>query len=308
MPVGADKPYARVHNNRSAYFVRVGSTSREASRDELERMFQASGRLRYGVKPVPGATFDNLDQRRLRDYFVRVLDGDAPADEDVDEWRRLLANLDLAVAISGQNLATVDAMLLFGRDPKRFLPQSGVRAICYCGAERDYATRADEDVTGPLTPFCSPDGRMLEPGLVDLAWDFMRRNTVPTSYLDGPRRVDRWEFPEPVVREVLVNALAHRDYSIAGADILLEIFSDRLEIQSPGSLPNTVTLEGLRAGLRYARNQTLVNVLRDYRYVDARGMGVRNKVIPGMKAHNGTEPEFIEAQGRFAVRLWKESP
>ena len=87
--------------------------------------------------------------------------------------------------------------------------------------------------------------------------------------------MDHWEFPEEVLREVLVNALVHRDYSIAGTDVMLSIFSDRIEIQSPGRLPNTVTVDGMKLGVRYARNQTLVNVMRDYGYVDARGMGVR---------------------------------
>ena len=62
----------------------------------------------------------------------------------------------------------------------------------------------------------------------------------------------------------------------------------------------------MKSGLRYARNQTLVNVMRDYGYVEGRGMGVRKKVLPGMQAHNGTEPEFIEEDYRFTVRLWKE--
>ena len=88
---------------------------------------------------------------------------------------------------------------------------------------------------------------------------------------------------------------------------MLSIFSDRLEVQSPGRLPNTVTVDGLRSGMRYARNQTLVNILRDYGYVDARGMGIRNKVIPLMNEHNGTDPEFIEEEHRFTVRLLKQA-
>ncbi len=109
-----------------------------------------------------------------------------------------------------------------------------------------------------------------------------------------------------MIREAVVNALVHRDYSIAGTDVMLAIYSDRLEVQSPGRLPNTVTPEGMKLGMRYARNQTLVNIMRDYGYVDARGMGVRNKIIPGMRAHNGTEPDLIEEEHRFTVRLWKE--
>ncbi len=305
VPLGPDKPYARLHNRRKTYYIRVGSTSREASREELERMFQASGRVFHGLKPVPGATFEALDARRLRDYFTRVLQGEAPADGDLEGWRILLSNIDLMTVSAGQRVATVDGVLLFGKNPKRFLPQSGIRAVCYPGTEPDYATRADEDLRGPMLPLGAADGSLVELGLVEQARDFVRRNTTPSAYLEGGRRIDRWEYPEEVVREVVVNALVHRDYSIAGTDIFLAIFADRLEVQSPGSLPNTVTLEGMKSGVRYARNQTLVNVMRDYRYVDARGMGVRNKIIPGMRAHNGTEPDFVVEESRVTVRLWK---
>ena len=241
----------------------------------------------------------------MHDYFVRVLGGTAPGGDDVDEWRTLLLNLELATASAGRMAATVDGMLLFGRNPKRFLPQSCIRAICYPGDEPDYATRADEDLKGPLAPLCDYDGSLVEPGLVDQGWDFVRRNTAPSARLEGARRIDHWEFPEAVVREAVGNALVHRDYSIAGTDIMLAIFSNRIEVVSPGRLPNTVTPEGMKSGMRYARNQTLVNVMRDYGYVDARGMGVRNKIVPGMRAHNGTEPDLIEEEYRFIVRLWK---
>ncbi|MBL4684315.1 MAG: hypothetical protein JKY37_06980, partial [Nannocystaceae bacterium] len=304
---GPDKPYARAHNTRKTYFIRVGSTVREASREELERMFQASGRLNYGLKPVPGASLSALDQRRLRDYFGRVLNGEAPGEEDTVGWERLLTNVDLFIESAGQNIATVDGMLLFGRRPHQFLAHSGVRAICYPGTDRSYASRADEDIRGALVPLGGRDGSIAEAGLIDRVCDFVRRNTSPGAHLEDGRRVDRWEYPEEVLREVIVNALVHRDYSITGADVLLEIFEDRLEVTSPGRLPNTVTPDGMRNGLRYSRNQTLVNVMRDYGYVEARGMGVRNKIIPGMRDHNDTEPDLIAEPHRFIVRLHREA-
>ena len=303
---GPNKPYARVHDNRRTYFVRVGSTSQEASRDELERMYQASGRLHYGLKPVPGAGIEALDLRRLRDYLTRVLGGDAPATNDRLEWETLLDNLELMTESVGAYVATINGLLLFGLAPKRYLPHSGVRAISYPGVESDYAARADEDLRGPLVPLGAADGSIVEAGLVDQAWDFVRRNISPTARFEGARRIDGWEYPKSVVREALVNALVHRDYTIAGTDIMLAIYADRLEVQSPGRPPNTVTVERMKAGVRYARNQTLVNVLRDYGYVEARGMGVRNRIVPGMRAHNGTEPNLIAEEHRFTVRLWKE--
>lgn len=303
----ADKPYKVKRGAEWVTKVRVGSTTRSATREEEERLYQQSGRLRYGLKPVVGAGLSALDSRRLRQYLVGVLGGAVPQDEREEEWPTLLLNLELARLSSGQTIPTVDAVLLFGRAPKRFLPQSGVRAVCFPGEGADYATRADEELRAPLVPLRGSDDLLVEPGLVDQAWDFVRRNTAPTSSIDEMRRVDRWEYPEAVVREAVLNALVHRDYSIAGTDVMLTIYSDRLEVQSPGRLPNTVTTDGMRSGMRYARNQTLVNVMRDYGYVDARGMGVRNKVIPGMRAHNGTEPDLIEEEHRFTVRLWKEA-
>ena len=305
-----DKPYKAKRGSAWVTRIRVGTTTRDATREEEERLYQQSGQLQYELKPVPrapGTDVDTLDLRRLRDYFTRVLAGTAPSDGDVGAWSTLLANLDLATASIGRRTATIGGVLLFGKNPKRWLPQSGIRAICYPGAQPDYATRADQDLRGPLAPLHARDGLLVEPGLVDQAWDFVRRNTTPTAWLEGPRRVDRWEYPEEVVREAMANALIHRDYSIAGTDVMLVIYSNRLEIVSPGRLPNTVTPEGMKLGARYARNQLLVNVMRDYGYVDARGMGVRNKIIPGMKAHNGTEPDLIEEEYRFTVRLWKEA-
>ena len=323
--LGPNKPYARVHDNRRTYYIRVGSTSREASREELERLFQSSGQLHYGLKPVPGAGLDALDRRRLHDYLTAILGGTVPPDDA--DWETLLRNIDLMVVSADRSVATIDGLLLFGLTPNRYLPQAGIRAICYPGNDADYATRADEDLRGPMVALSTANGPMVgsavarqlgaanpraghpalvESGLVEQAWDFVRRNTTPTARLHNGRRMDRWEYPESVMRETIVNALVHRDYSISGADVMLTLFSDRIEIQSPGRLPNTVTPEGMKAGIRYARNQTLVNVMRDYGYVDARGMGVRNKIIPGMRAHNGTEPDLIAEEHRFTVRLWRE--
>ena len=307
---GPDKPYARVHDNRRTYFVRVGTTSREASREELERMFQEAGHLRYGFKPAPGAAFEDLDLRRLKDYFGRVLEQEYPADDDVAGWQKLLANLELMVSAGDRPVPTVDGILLFGRSPKRFLPQSGIRAIAYPGNQPDYAARADQDLVGPMVPLYSnagspPEDVLVENGLVEQALDFVVRNTQPEARIENGARIDRTTYPVKVLREVIVNALVHRDYTIAGTDISLIIFDNRLEVTSPGRLPNTATIESLKSGFRYARNQTLVNIMRDYRYVDFRGMGIRDKIIPGMRAHNGTEPVLVESGHGFTVRLLK---
>ncbi len=303
-----DKPYKAKRGSAWVTKIRVGTTTRDATREEEARMYQQSGQLRYGLKPVPGTTINDLDRRRLHDYFERILGWDDVAPEDSDEWSQTLRNLDLAVESAGTSAATIDGMLIFGANPGRFLPQSGVRAICYLGQEPDYATRADEQLKGPLVPLHSLDGSLLESGLVDRVLEFVHRNTAPNATLDSAQRIENWEYPDEVIREIVVNALIHRDYSITGTDITLSIFSDRLEVQSPGRLPNTVTIDGIRLGMRYYRNQALVNAMRDYGYMEARGMGIRKKVIPLMLRHNGTAPDLIEGDHHFTVRLSGQQP
>ena len=88
-------------------------------------------------------------------------------------------------------------------------------------------------------------------------------------------------------------------------DIEISIFNDRLEVISPGRLPNTVTVEKIKAGYRATRNELIKEVLRDYRFIEASGLGVPRKIIRGMLEHNGKYPDLIEEENRFIVRLWK---
>ena len=102
-----------------------------------------------------------------------------------------------------------------------------------------------------------------------------------------------------------MNAIAHRDYTIGVMEIELSIYSKRLEIIFPCRLPNTVTVDKMRAGYRASRNELIKEVLRDYRYIEMTGLGVPRKIVAGMRAHNGTEPGLVEEDSRFIVRLWK---
>ncbi len=134
---GHAKPYAMLHHGHRYYYIRIGSTVREAGREELLRLFQASGRVNVDLQPVPGATLADLDQRRLRQYFEDILEQRIP--EQDAQWCHLLETVDLMTQANGISIPTVAGMLLFGMNIKRFLPQAGIRAVAYPGKERDYA-------------------------------------------------------------------------------------------------------------------------------------------------------------------------
>jgi len=296
------------HNNHRTYYIRVGSQSREASAEELERLFQQRGAFRLEIRPVSGTSAANLDQRRLRDYFGRIRGQGTPRDDDEEGWRTLLANTDFLAQENDAAPVTVAGLLLFGTNPSRFLPQSGIDAAAYAGSEKDYAARERAEMRGQLVPLFGAEG-ILESGLVERAVEFVRRNTTVSAFLeDGARRVEQWTYPEEAVREAVVNALVHRDYLLSGTTIEISIYEDRLEIISPGRLPNGITPQRMRAGCRAARNQLLKDVMRDYGYLEHMGMGVPRKIVKLMRERNGTEPDLIEEEERFTVRLWAGQP
>jgi ATP-dependent DNA helicase RecG len=302
-----DKPYKARRGAAWITFVRVGSTSREATRDEEGRLYQSSGVMRYDLRPVPGTSFSDLDGRRLVNYFRDIRRQECPPIEDEAAWQNLLTNTELMVDDRGRAIPNVGALLLFGLRPNRWLPQAGMTATAYPGTEKDYAARERREIGGPTVALLAAAGDPLETGLVEQALDFVRRNTAVEARIDeNGRRQERWsDYPLEGVREALVNAVAHRDYTITVADIELSIYRDRLEVISPGRLPNTVTVEAMKKGIRATRNELIKEILRDYRYIEASGLGVPRKIIRGMREHNGTEPDLIEDEARFIVRLRK---
>jgi len=329
------------HDQHRTYYIRVGTLSREASPEELERLFQQRGAFRLEIRPVSGSSIEDLDPRRLSEYFARVRSQSIPFDEPPAEWREraeaesrredesrwreifdlrlrewreeqrrvwesLLVNTELLDS-EERHPATVAGLLLFGKNPKRYLPQSGIDAAAYDGPEKDYAARERTSLRGPMVALRAADATTVETGLVEQAVEFVRRNTtVNAKLVDGARREERWDYPEEAVRETVVNALVHRDYLLSGTDIELSVYSDRLEIISPGRLPNGITPERMRIGCRAARNQLLKDTMRDYGYLEHMGMGVPRKIVKSMREQNGTEPGLIEEGERFIVRLWKE--
>lgn len=292
------------HNSGNTYYIRVGTQSREATPEELSRLFQQRGAFRAELRPVSGAGLADLDLRRLRDYFGRVRQQDTPDENDAVGWNTLLLNTELMV----EEGITVSGLLLFGTSPNRFLPFAGIDAVAFLGAEKDYAARERATLRGPMTPLIGAGG-LIENGLVEQALDFIHRNVANKVILeDGVRRVELPAYPSDVLRETVVNALIHRDYLLTSTDIELAIYNDRLEVISPGRLPNGITPARMRTGCRAARNQLIKDVMRDYGYLEHMGMGVPRKMIRGMKVHNGTDPELIETEESFAVRLLASGP
>lgn len=294
---GTSKPYVVRNNSREEIFVRVGSTSRLATREQQARLFESGGMLHAEVLPVSGSSLDDLDQARLRDYLINIV-GDTMEPQSIEDWEQRLTGLGFMVGRSeGASVCTIAGLILFGRSPRRCLRYAGVRWMSFAGDTKDYQAQDDSEFDGPLVALWegrSGEGRnIVEDGLLERLIDRMRPfiSEEGSEINEGLRRESSYRYPFAAIREAILNALVHRDWT-RPIEVEVVNYSDRLEVISPGALQNSMTIEKMLAGQRSPRNPIIVEIMRDYGYVDARGMGVRRKIVPLTREYVGKEAEF----------------
>ena len=180
--------------------------------------------------------------------------------------------------------------------------------MAFEGEDKSYKALDDRIIDGALVALWKTDEKgnreLVEDGLIEKLVEAIQPFVAEESdHMDiSMRRKRRWLYPVEALREAIVNALAHRDWT-RYEEVEVARYADRLEVLSPGALQNSMTVEKMIAGQRSPRNPSIVEILRDYGYVDARGMGVRNKIIPLLMEHNGTEPEFIATEDHLRLVL-----
>ena len=307
---GTTKPYVIRNKNREEIYVRIGSTSRLATREQQARLYALGGLLFAEKLPVSGSTFNDLDENRLKDYLTAIV-GDLSVPTDEEEWLIRLCGLGYMTEIEGGAIAcTIAGLLMFGHAPRRFLAQAGIRWLAFDGDDKEYRALDDRVIDGPMAGLRNGYSRKgnspTENGLIDNLIDAMRPfiTTESDEVDDSLRRERKWIYPVDALRETIVNALGHRDWT-QYEQIEIVRYAGRLEVTSPGALQNSMTVEKMIAGQRSPRNSLIVEVLRDYGYADARGMGIRKKVIPLLKEHNGTEPHFQATEDYLKVTLYE---
>jgi ATP-dependent DNA helicase RecG len=239
VPKGIDKPY---FDKNGVIWLKAGADKRRVnSKEELRRFFQFTNQFHADELPTK-AGIDKLDKLRFRDFLRDVHKQEYP--DSPAELTQLLQNMNLATDDGRLNLAGV---LLFAEQPEWIVPQFVVKAIRYPGNKIHATDYLDtEDFSGPL------------PKLFEGALAFVMRNLHKVQAGRGVNAPGTPEIPEEVFEELLVNALVHRDYLVS-ASIRLFIFDNRIEIISPGHLPNNLTVEKIRTGNSNIRNPILVS-------------------------------------------------
>ncbi|MFZ2961389.1 MAG: RNA-binding domain-containing protein [Candidatus Ozemobacteraceae bacterium] len=239
IPNGADKPY---FDKNGVIWLKSGADKRRVNaKEELRRLFQSADQFHADELPTK-AGINKLDKLRFRNFLRDVHSQELP--DSPAELTRLLQNMNLATDDGKLNLAGV---LLFAERPELIKPQFIIKAIRYPGNAIHHSDYLDtEDFSGPMHQ------------VYEGALSFVMRNLHKVQAGRGVNSPGRPEIPPTVFEELLVNALVHRDYLVS-ATIRLFIYDNRVEIISPGHLPNNLTVNRILAGISNIRNPILVS-------------------------------------------------
>jgi ATP-dependent DNA helicase RecG len=263
---GDMRPY-RTYNG--ACYIHTTHGRRDASLRELLRLFQATESFYYDETPLPRLTLADLDL----DALDRYLESTGQA-ELKDNPERLLTNWGLL----SKGHPTIAGLVLFGREPQRHLPFAQINAARFPGTDSSMEPSDRKDLTG----------RLLD--VVDQAERFLDLHLRTPHEIRGFEPEPRPELPKEALREAIVNAVAHRDYTVHGP-VRLFVLDDRVEVHTPGKPPNTVDEEAMRAGVHVVRNPRIYARLSDAGLVTRAGTGVR-RIIRLVKEAVGRDVEI----------------
>lgn len=269
-----------VYDLDGRYLGRVGTQNRPLGADALKRLLIERGQMSFETLPVRSATFADLDAEKVNRYLaiVRASLGGSP--------QEILRDRGCLVAQDGDWAPTNAGLLLFGRTAPH---QALLILVRYAGrAPSDQFLRKEINLT---LPDSVPEAQM-----------WLLANMRKGSRLEGSGREDFTEYPEEAVREAIINAVAHRDYSIEGEFIRVTMFADRIEFYSPGRLPGHVTVDNI-LDERYSRNPVIVQVLADLGMIERLGYGV-NRIVHLMGEWNLPPPVFKETPAGFLLTLY----
>ncbi len=276
---GISKP---VMDNKGVVWIKNGADKRRVtSQDELKRLFQSTGTLYADEIPVAGTTMDDIDKRTLN-RLIQEKTG-----VKIEELGLPLAKLLENLNFYKQGVLTNGGLLLAGKDVQRFRPLFSVKCVAFDG--NSITVNRYRDRTDAL------QGNLSE--LFEQTMYFIRRNLRLIQVSEGFNTRPQLEVPKETIEELVVNALVHRNYFIQ-ADIKIFIFDDRIEIISPGNLPNTLTIDNIKMGISISRNPILyTNAPYLLPFVGV-GSGIPRamKRYPNMELINDTDRELFIAR------------
>ncbi len=286
IPKGPQRPY---RTNRGVHYIRTASGKRIASPGELRLIHQASGALYYDELPIPNTSIKDIRLEYLEEFLEKSL-GNKIENLGI-KTEDLLRNMKILTPYESNLVTTTGGLLFFGKHPEYNLPYCKVTIVRFPG--NDIGEKFEKkDI----------EGRLID--------QIERTETILKDYLRSETKIEDFKKEEPVfeipiesLREALINAVAHRNYQLP-SQIRIFIFDNRIEIKSPGKLPNTVTIENIKLGFPLHRNPLIVSLLAKEHRMTEIGTGIP-RMIRLLKEHTGREPDFEEMDQEFIIRIWR---
>ena len=281
---GISKPYA---DNNGVFWVKSGADKRRVtSREEVQRMLQSADLIHADELPIEGTTTGAIDLKHLSGFFEKLHGEplDKALDRDGLSLVRLLNNLGLA----REATLSFAGLMIFGRNPQRHRPAFVVKAVAFVGNDpAGDKYRDSQDIEG-----CLRD-------LHKQTMSFLTRNLRRLQGEKGVNTEGDLEVPLAALEELVVNMLLHRDYFIS-APWRVMLFDDRIELISPGALPNNLTIENIRNGVSVIRNPLLASFATKGDELPYRGIGtgIRRALaaVPNLELESDHERNLFTAK------------
>lgn len=263
-------------NQQDEVYYRMGDKSKKLNFDERLQLMYAKGARYYEDEPVFRSSMEDIDLDFVAEYCKKI-----GYKKSAEEYIR--QNKDFIINHNGREELSGAAVLLFAKNPQRFFQRARVRFIRYDGIEAKVGTEMNVIKDKVF------EGRILD--IVRDSLDFVRSQIKERTRLGSDGRFQTTpEYPEFAWKEIIINAIAHRDYSIKGTDIQIKMFDDRITVESPGILPGIVRLNNLRT-VHFSRNPKIAQFLHEYEYVQEFGEGV-DRMFNEMEAAGLPAPEY----------------
>lgn len=270
--------------------IRVGKENRPLGGEEIRQLAATKSTGDFEMESVPGARRDDLDDEVIAEYLEkRQTRQRRPIQGTVDE---ILVEIG---ALAHDGMPTTSGVLLFGKNPQAFLPQSGLVFVKFVGTDPrgddgnvGYGRR--EEIGGPMAR------------VIESSWQVINEEMAVGAVVKSLEREEITEYPSFAVREALVNAVCHRDYRLQGRRIEVRMYADRMEIISPGGLPGFITVDNI-VEEHFSRNPRMVNGLFQWGYIEELGLGI-DRMIEAMVQEGHPPPKFKSQPYSFTVILF----
>jgi len=269
---------------------------------EIYSFISSCTQPKFDAEPILEATLEDLDRGKLVEYLAQQRKARPNAPYWSLPFEQILSQLRIVIETDGILRPTLAGLLMFGSYPQRFEQQMVVVFLQFYGT-----TTTEEAPSGERFL----DNRKFEgtvKEIIDNATDYVMAGMRKGSLIRGVTRQDIYEYPEVALREAIVNAVAHRDYShfVRGSHIQVRMFADRLEVQNPGGLYGGVTVDELKEG-QSTKNQLLVQLMEDMHLVENRGSGI-DAMLDAMQKRGLPAPVFEDKRTAFLVKFYQVMP